>query len=145
MIKLRQVTQDDRILDLDIRADQYKFGVNPKRILGDAFALDNKNRTNIFAIYNDELPVGMVEYCDEDDLLCYNILYLFIDQRYQGKGYGLATMRLIIDMLKKDKKYNKVSVTLYIGNETARNLYEKIGFSPNGYLFEDEYDMEMIF
>ena len=85
----------------------------------------------------------MVEYCDEDDLLCYNILYLFIDRRYQGKEYGCEAMRLIIDMLKKDKKYSKVSITLYDGNEPARKLYEKIGFSPNGYVFEDEYDMEM--
>ena len=144
MIKLRKITQEDRTLGLDIWADQYKFGANPKRILEDAFALHNENRTNVFVICNDELPVGMVEYCDEDELLCYNILYLFIDQRYQGKGYGFEAMRLIIDMLKNDKKYSKVSICLHDGNENARKLYEKLGFSPNGYVFEDEYDMDMI-
>jgi RimJ/RimL family protein N-acetyltransferase len=32
---------------------------------------------------------------------------------------------------------------LFEKNYAARKLYEKAGFTPNGFAFEDEYDMEM--
>ena len=92
---------------------------------------------------NDDTPVGLIEYCDINELQRYNLCYLFIDQRYQGKGYGYEGARLAIEQMRKDRKYDKVSVTLFEGNDAAKSLYEKLGFRANGCVFEDEYDMEM--
>ncbi|MGN0297664.1 MAG: GNAT family N-acetyltransferase [Lachnospiraceae bacterium] len=39
-------------------------------------------------IYDDELPVGMGLYYDLPDMECYDFSQLFIDERYQGCGYG---------------------------------------------------------
>ena len=75
--------------------------------------------------------------------MAYNISYIFIDRRYQNKSYGLKAVQLLLQKLGQEKKFDKVSVTLFEKNEVARKLYEKVGFVPNGFVFEDEYDMEM--
>jgi RimJ/RimL family protein N-acetyltransferase len=49
----------------------------------------------------------------------------------------------LLQKLGQEKKFDKVSVTLFEKNEVAWKLYEKVGFVPNGFVFEDEYDMEM--
>ena len=75
--------------------------------------------------------------------MAYNLSYIFIDRRYQSKGYGLKAVQLLLQKLRQEKKFDKASVTLFEKNEVARKLYEKVGFVSNGFVFEDEYDMEM--
>ena len=57
---------------------------------------------------------------------------MFIDERYQGRGYGRAAVRAILDELKADGRYDKVVLCYIEGNETARKLYESFGFTETG-------------
>ncbi len=142
MVYLRSVTKDDYALDLDVRKDQYKFVASFKHILDNALD-DEDDEMYGFIICDDDVPVGAIEYCNHYEIKAYNLCYLFIDRRYQRKGYGLKAVRLLLDKLRQEKKFDSVSVTLFDFNDGARKFYEKVGFAPNGYVFEDEYDMEL--
>ena len=143
MVWLRNATKDDYSLDLDVNQDQYQFVASYKNILDYAFYKKDTERTHAFIICDEEVAVGVIEYSDLYELMAYNLCYLFIDRRYQRKGYGLTAIQLLLQKLRPEKKFSKVSVTLFEKNYAARKLYEKAGFTPNGFAFEDEYDMEM--
>ncbi len=70
----------------------------------------------------DEMSFSYVELSEETKTL------LFIDEQYQGNGYGLAAAKLVLDNMKHDGKYNKVILCYIEGNIAAKCLYEKLGF-----------------
>lgn len=85
-------------------------------------------RSRAFIIREDETPVGMGLYYDCPDMNAYDFSQLFIDERYQGRGYGKAVVKLALDDMKQDGKYNKVVLCYIEGNDAAKNLYEQFGF-----------------
>ena len=143
MVWLRNATKDDYSLDLDVYEDQHQFVASYKSILDYAFIEQDKEHTHAYIICEDDVAVGVVEYSDLYEIMAYNLSYIFIDRRYQNKSYGLKAVQLLLQKLGQEKKFDKVSVTLFEKKEMARKLYEKVGFVPNGFVFEDEYDMEM--
>ena len=143
MVWLRNATKDDYSLDLDVNEDQHQFVASYKSILDYAFIEQDKEHTHAYIICEDDVAVGVVEYSDLYEIMAYNLSYIFIDRRYQNKSYGLKAVQLLLQKLGQEKKFDKVSATLFEKNEVARKLYEKVGFVPNGFVFEDEYDMEM--
>ena len=98
-----------------------------------------------YIIYNDETPIGMAMYYPCEELEAYEFSQFFIDQRYQGKGYGQKAAELILEKMKEDGKYNKVVLCYIEGDDAAKNLYEKLGFYHNGEVAEDEIIMEKVF
>lgn len=100
-------------------------------ILARAYAYRNY-RSRAFVIYNDELPVGMGMYYDLPELECYDLSQLFIDERYQGQGYGRAAVGMVLEAMKQDGKYGKIVLCYIEGNDAARKLYEQFGLrKPN--------------
>lgn len=79
---------------------------------------------------------------DEESLEAYIFSELFIDERFQRKGYGRAATKLVLDHLKKDGKYRKVILCYIEGSEAARKLYESFGFVVTD-RDEDEILMEL--
>ena len=70
----------------------------------------------------------MVLYHDEELLNAYIFSELFIDEQFQGKGYGRTATKLVLDSMKKDGKYSKVILCYIEGNEAAKKLYKHFGF-----------------
>lgn len=114
-------------LGLKVAASQKKYVSDSYAMLARAYAY-REQRSKAFVIYNDETPVGMGLYYDLPDMECYDLSQLFIDYRYQGKGYGKAATKLVLDEMKKDGKYRKVVVCYIDGNDAAKKLYESFGF-----------------
>lgn len=90
-----------------------------------------------------DLSVGMAMYYDLDDCNAYNFSQLFIDHRYQGNGFGYEASARIIQMMKDDRKYDKVVLCYVEGDDAARKLYEKLGFQNTGEADGDEIIMEL--
>ena len=63
-----------------------------------------------------------------------------IDHRYQGKGYGTEALRLILEELEKERKYDCVEVCVKKEDAAALRVYEKVGFADTGYIDEDAPD-----
>ena len=98
------------------------------------------------AIYAEEILVGMLAYCHEDDpedLELFWVFRLMIDFAHQGQGYGTSAMRLAIDEItqlggKRIKTMHKPN------NSVASSLYNGLGFSPAGFLDDGDCLLELV-
>lgn len=106
---------------------QAHFVSNSATLLARAYAYRNA-RSRAFIICDDETPVGMGLYHDCALLNGYDFSQLFIDEKYQGQGYGKLATQFILDCLKADGKYNKVVLCYVEGNDVAKKMYEGFGF-----------------
>ena len=127
MIRLVDIDPDNWRLGLQVAEHQRKFVSSAPWLLARAYGYRNY-RSNAFVIYDDETPVGMGLYYDCPDMEAYNFSQLFIDERYQRKGYGKAAIKLVLDAMQQDGKYKKVVICYIEGNEASKNLYGRFGF-----------------
>ena len=141
MIRLETVNPDNWRLRLKVSDAQKSFVADSATILARAYAY-RESRSKAYVIYNDTLPVGMALYYDCAELNAYDLSQLCIDERYQGNGFGIEATKQILDKMKSDSKYDKVILCYIDGNEAARNMYEKLGFTLTGDRDEDEIIME---
>lgn len=84
----------------------------------------------------------MVLYHDQPEFNAYIFSELFIDARYQGKGFGREATRIVLDAMRADGRYSKAVLCYLEGNEAARRLYESFGFVETD-RDEDESIMEL--
>lgn len=141
MIRLEAVNPDNWRLRLKVSDAQKSFVADSATMLARAYAY-RESRSKAYVIYNDTLPVGMALYYDCAELNAYDLSQLFIDERYQGNGFGIEATKQILDKMKSDSKYDKVILCYIDGNEAAKNMYEKLGFTLTGDRDEDEIIME---
>ena len=57
-----------------------------------------------------------------------------IDKRFQGRGYGKPTLKLLIERLVNEYNCTKIYLSIYDDNVNAIKLYEDLGFKFNGEL-----------
>lgn len=95
----------------------------------------------IKGIYAGETMVGFAFYglaeWDEGDTRP-TIMRLMIADGQQGKGYGRAAMRLIIDDLRATMGAGDVYISYVPGNDVAEKLYLSMGFLNEGEIIDDE-------
>ena len=137
MIHLEAVTPDNWRTDLHVREDQRNFVADRTCILARAWAY-RESRSHAYIIYNEDTPVGMAMYRDIEDMEAYAFDQFFIDERYQGQGYGLEAARQIMKLIEEDGRYKKVYLCYIDGDVAAKNLYEKLGFRETGEADDDE-------
>ena len=144
MIHLEEINPNNWRLGLKVSKEQEKYVSSDYRMPARAYAY-REYRSKAFVIYSDAIPVGMAMYYDCEELNAYDLSQIFIDERYQGNGYGYLATSQIIDMMKADGKFQKVILCYIEGNEAAKRMYEKIGFYHTGECDEDEIIMQMDF
>jgi diamine N-acetyltransferase len=137
-----KITEDNyrECIRLKVAEDQTNHVATNAAALAKAYVY--YNTATPFAVYNDNSMVGflLLRIYEES---CYLIDQFMIDERYQGKGYGKQAMKLLIEMMIKEKKYSKVILCYIEGDEIAKNLYSGLGFHLTGEVDEDEVLMEM--
>ena len=138
---LTDIGPDNWRLELAVSETQRTFVSDRTRLLARAYAYRDQ-RSRAFLLCEGEQPVGMGLYYDLPELQCYDLGQMFIDERYQGRGYGKAAVRAILEALKADGRYDKVVLCYIEGNEAAKRLYEQFGFEETG-RDEDEIIMEL--
>lgn len=141
MIHLVDIDSSNWRTPLKVSKAQEEYVASSTTILARAYAYRNSGSHALY-IYVNETPVGMVLYYDDDSLGAYVFSELFIDERFQGNGYGKAAAKLVLDAMKKDEKYNKVILCYIEGNDAAKKLYEGLGFVETE-RDEDEIIMEL--
>lgn len=128
MINLIDITPDNWRTKLEVSKAQKRYVADKSVMLARAYAY-REQRSRAFIICAGETPVGMGLYYDLPDMECYDFSQLFIDERYQGKGYAKEAIRKVLDIMRADGKYKKVALCYIEGNEVAKKLYESFGFA----------------
>lgn len=95
------------------------------------------------AVYDDELMVGFIMYCIDEDDGEYWIYRIMIDRQYQSKGYGKETLKKLLEVIKEDKSRNKIFLGVSKENTYAVRLYKSFGFDFNGQVFGKEHIMRL--
>lgn len=127
MVHLVDITPDNWRLKLQVSEAQKTYVAGSAVLLARAYAY-REWRSRAFVVCDDETPVGMGLYYDCQERNAYDFSQFFIDERYQGKGYGKAAAKTVLEAMKQDGKYDKTVLCYIEGNEAARRLYESIGF-----------------
>ena len=141
MIRFEDIDEGNWRTPLQVAESQKNYVANSTVLLARAYAYRNAN-SRAFLIYDDETPVGMGLYHDCPELEAYDLSQLFIDERYQGRGYGKAATRMVLDAMHQDGRYSKVVLCYLEDNEIAKQLYTQLGFVEID-RDEDEIIMEM--
>ena len=141
MIHLDEITPENWRLGLSVSEEQKKYVSNSDKLLARAWAYRNE-RSHAFIIYNDNTPIGMLLYYDLEECKAYDLSQLFIDARYQGNGFGEEASKQALQMMKEDGKYPRVMLCYIERNNSAKKLYEKLGFHLTGDSDDNEIIME---
>ena len=144
IIRLEEVTPENWRVDLHVREDQQRFVASREGTLARAFAY-RERRSQAFIIMAGEEPVGMAMYYDSPQSKAYFFSEFFIDERYQGCGFGRAAAELVLERMRADGRYARVLLCYVDGNDVAKRLYESLGFHCTGEADGDEIVMELIF
>ncbi len=127
MIRFEDIDESNWRTPLKVAESQKSYVANNTVLLARAYAYRNHN-SRAFLIYDGETPIGMGLYHDCLELEAYDLSQLFIDERYQGRGYGKAATRMVLDAMRKDGRYSKAVLCYLEGNGIAKNLYTQLGF-----------------
>ncbi|BCK00246.1 GNAT family N-acetyltransferase [Anaerocolumna chitinilytica] len=103
----------------------------------------NPDNSRVYAVYHESLPVGLLMQRDferDGQMLCILDQFMIAEQ-YQGKGIGKLAIQQWLGMIKTANKYEAVILCYVEGDDTARNLYENMGFIHTGEREEDEIIM----
>ena len=97
-------------------------------------------------IYADDTPVGFVMIADEVDGPPYIPHYLWkllIDERHQRKGYGTATLDLIVAYFRGRPGVEVIWTSAGQGEGSPIPFYERYGFEQTGELEENEVKLRL--
>ena len=138
-IRLTDVTEDNwlSVASLSVDESQKTFVAPAIGILARGYVYRSCN-ARIFVIENDGTAVGAALVRDfDDEPLGYDLQQFFIDRRFQRRGYGSAALKLILEELRRDNRFDHVEVCVKKDDVAAIKLYEKHGFADSGYVDEN--------
>lgn len=131
------------VFNLKLSKEQEAFVSHPIRSLAQAYVY--RTQCQPFGIYADEKVVGYVMAIYDYDIPEYDIWHMMIDESQQGKGYGKAALKLLLDYI-KDKPFgdsDRVALTCNKDNTVALELYKSMGFELTGNSDEDEVELAL--
>jgi diamine N-acetyltransferase len=140
MITFQEITRQNwrETLTLGVHPDQQRFIADYSPIvlvgLAKAYIRPLGLMWLPYVIYADERMVGFIELAFEPDSIDnYWLFHFFIDQRYQGQGYGKSALKMFINWVKEMHPVcQSISLTMHPENSQAEYLYTSIGFRATG-------------
>jgi diamine N-acetyltransferase len=137
-ITLQEITAEtwEQCVKLKVRGDQEHF------IASNVFSLaQSKYVPGLLplAVYESEMMVGFVMYNEQPfEPGKYFIYRVMVGAEFQGKGYGRAAMRALIERMKALPNCQEIVLSYEPENSVAERLYESLGFHKTGEIFEGE-------
>ncbi|WP_044913983.1 GNAT family N-acetyltransferase [Butyrivibrio sp. WCE2006] len=147
-IELRDLTEENmgQCFGLRVAKDQMQYIASNEDSWNTAKENDKVARP--FAIYCDGKMVGFTmlafdeEYEDPNDR--YWLWRLMIDESLQGKGYGTAALKEIIQYFKFHRA-NNIRLSTKNTNTNALSMYRKAGFRDTGEMNDEEIVLQLDF
>ena len=98
-----------------------------------------------FAVYNDDELIGFVMFGLDIEDNRYYLVRLMIDEKFQGRGFGKAATRAVIEKMKLVEDCNEIYLSFVPENTNAERLYKSVGFERTGEISEGEIVMRYSF
>lgn len=120
-------------LSLKVRDDQKAFVPSPAEAMAAAYVKPWDEALDVYGLYKDR-PVGMfyISYTPKS-LDNYWLGGFFVDEKYQGKGYGREGLETIIEWFRMNFiEAEELWLTVESENIVAKKLYTSFGFEPVG-------------
>ena len=139
-VSLREVTQENWLatLELGVHPEQQRFIANFTPIaaiaLAKAYIRPGGAVWEPYAIYTGATLVGFLELAyTPGSANEYWIFHFFIDQRFQGRGYGKAALAGLIALVKDQHPHcQTLQLVVHPENHHAQRLYTRAGFHATG-------------
>lgn len=126
-----------KLISLKLSEEQLKYVANPLGILARAYVYRNYN-ARVFAVQKEEKIIGMLMVRDiNEEPRCYELQQFLIDIEYQNQGYGYRSLKLILEYLYIERRYDIIETCVKKENTQALHLYKKIGFKDTEYIDPD--------
>lgn len=143
MISLKKVDKDSfgKVVGMKLVNGGQEFVAANVYSLAQAWVFYEEARP--FAIYRDEEVIGfMMLGLDEKEREA-DIWRFMIAEEQQGKGYGTEAMKVAIEMIKDEDKFDYISLSYVPGNDVGQHVYEKLGFEATGEIDDGEIIMKL--
>jgi diamine N-acetyltransferase len=143
VISLRPIGDGNReaVEALRVSPAQERFVSSVAESLLEA-AEEPDGRALFWASYSEETPVGFVMISDEVGAPGYIPHYLWklvIDERYQRRGFGTATLDLMVEYFRGRPDVDVIWTSAGQGDGSPIPFYERYGFERTGEIvFDDE-------
>jgi diamine N-acetyltransferase len=136
MVTLRSITDANRreLEALTVSPLQENFVTTVADSLLEA-AEEPDGRAIAWGVYDDDTPVGFVMISDDVGGPGYIAQYLwklFIDERYQRRGYGTATLDLVVEYFRARPGVTVMWTSAGEGDGSPIPFYERYGFVRTG-------------
>lgn len=101
--------------------------------------MSEKNYSFAIEKIEDETYLGGcgINYVDWKNSFCE--IGLFLGKDFWNKGYGTDAMNILVKFIFNEMNLNKIKLFVYSFNDSARRVYEKLGFKTEGVLREEIY------
>jgi diamine N-acetyltransferase len=141
IVSLRPLTDENReaVEGLRVSSAQEQFVSDVKDSLAEA-AAEPDGRAIYWAIYAGETPVGFVMISDEvgsPEYIPHYLWKLLIDERHQRRGYGTATLDLIVEYFRGRAGVEVLTTSAGRGDGSPIPFYERYGFENTGEIVFD--------
>ena len=144
-ICLKPINEDNFLDVFNLKLDEGQdiYVSHPIRSLAQAYVY--RTQCQPFGIYADESVVGYVMVIYDYDIPEYDIWHMMIDVSQQGKGYGKAALKLVLDYIREKPFGNadRVALTCNKDNINALELYRHMGFELTGNHDDDEVELAL--
>lgn len=91
-------------------------------------------------ICDDDEPVGFVSVSVEDERTRWGDLGVWVVPEHWGEGYATAAAELIVDYAFAERNLHRLLARPLATNEASARIWEKLGFTHEGTLREQEFD-----
>ena len=147
-VTLREVNRDNfrEVMRLRVKPTQERFvAFNSESIALAHFHDEAWMR----AVYAGDVPVGFVMLHDENlreqpEQRDYYFLWrLMIGAQHQGKGYGAAALRLVIDHVSSNPNASELLTSYTPGDGSPVGFYGKFGFEHTGRTMDGDRELRL--
>jgi diamine N-acetyltransferase len=141
VVSLRPITDANReeVEALVVTPDQGRFVSGVRESIREAEE-EPAAHALYWAIYAEEAPVGFVMIADEvddPDYIAHYLWKLLIDERYQRRGFGTATLDLVVEYF-RNRGVGIMWTSAGQGEGSPIAFYERYGFTRTGDPHGDE-------
>jgi diamine N-acetyltransferase len=137
-IELRNITRENWIECAQFSVSDEQKKIFPIPAVAWMAKSKYEEEYNLFAIYAEVKPVGLISYILDPDDEEYWIGAILIDQKYQQKGYGRKAIAEIVEFLKDNFACRKIKIGYRPDNILADKTYSSLGFEKNGEIIDGE-------